>query len=60
MKLMAAARKMTHILQGLGGSKVLKPLQNPFSAHLPIAFLQKADVIAFLAEPLILERDAHG
>jgi hypothetical protein len=60
MKLMTAAREMTHILQSLGGSKVLKPLQNPFGARLPIAFLQKADVIAFLAKPLILERDTHG
>ncbi len=60
MKLMAAPREMTHILQSLGGSKVLKPLQNPLGSRLPVAFLQKADVIAFLAKPLILERDTHG
>ncbi len=55
MKFMAASREMAHILQGLGGSKILQSLQNPFGAGLPVAFLQKTDVVAFLLKPVILE-----
>ena len=55
MKFMAAPREMPHILQGLGGSKILQSFQNPFGSGLAVAFLQKEDVVAFLLKPIVLK-----